>query len=155
MTEKEDHIKDVLQEKTKGINIDISITRNRRVFVKIEKDDLKKIAEILAEDLGTQHLSTITARDTGTNLELLYHFFIDGVVVTVRTTCTRADPTVDSLVRIFPGAILYEREIHDILGIVPKKHPDLRRLVLPEDWSGGYPLRKDWKPEGGDGNGSS
>jgi len=154
MSSKEDHIRDILQEKTKGINLQITVKRDRRIFINLLREDLKKVAEILAEDLGTQHISTITARDTGNNFEILYHFFIDHVMVTLRTTCPRNEPTVDSLVSIFPGAILYEREIHDILGIVPTKHPDLRRLVLPEDWSGGYPLRKDWKPEGGDTNGA-
>jgi len=41
---------------------------------------------------------------------------------------------------------LYERELLDLLGITPRGHPDPRRLVLPDDWPGGYPLRKDWKP---------
>ena len=155
MMNHEEHIKEILQQKTTGMNIDITVKRNKRIFVNVPRDDLKKIAEVIAEDLGSQHLSTITARDTGTVFEVLYHFFIDNVMVTLRTTCPRDDPTVDSIVRIFPGAILYEREIHDILGIVPKKHPDLRRIILPDDWTGGYPLRKDWKPEGGDENGES
>jgi NADH:ubiquinone oxidoreductase subunit C len=109
--------------------------------------------KVLAKEMDTQHLSTITARDTGTDLEILYHFFIKGILVTVRTTCPRNDPTIDSILKVFPSAVLYEREIHDLLGIIPKGHPDLRPLVLPDSWKQGYPLRKDWKPSGGDASG--
>ena len=95
--------------------------------------------------MNINHLSTITARDTGKEIEILYHFLLNGVVITIRTSCPKDDSTVDSIVSIFPGAVLYERELNDILGVIPKGHPDLRRLVLPDDWVGGYPLRKDWK----------
>jgi NADH:ubiquinone oxidoreductase subunit C len=151
MTGNEDHIMSVLN----GFLIDdkpleVRNPRPHRIFVTVPRDSLKKIVKILVEQLGAHHLSTITGRDTGTDLLLLYHFFIDTVEVTVQTSCPRDDATVDSIVDVFPGAVLYEREFHDLLGIVPKKHPDLRRLVLPDDWSGGYPLRKDWKAEGGE-----
>jgi NADH:ubiquinone oxidoreductase subunit C len=144
MTTTEELISQVLQ------GLQVQIKRPHRVFVTIPRDDLIKTINILASELNVQHLSTITARDTGTEFDILYHFFLNGVVITVRTSCPRNDPTIESIVGVFPGAILYEREIHDILGIVSKGHPDLRRLVLPEDWVGGYPLRKDWKPAGGE-----
>jgi len=153
MTSKEEQIKANLEKhKIAGKPLEIVIKRHNRIFVNVSRTDLKKVVQLIAKEPKLQHLSTITARDTGTDLEILYHFFIDGILLTVRTTCPRNDPTVDSIVDVFPGAILYEREINDILGIVPKKHPDLRRLVLPDDWTGGYPLRKDWKPEGDETN---
>lgn len=124
----------------------VQVKRSRRIFVTVPRNDLIKTVNILSSELNIQHLSTITARDTGSDIEILYHFMLNGVVITIRTSCPKDDPTVESIVKIFPGAILYERELNDILGIVPKGHPDLRRLVLPDDWVGGYPLRKDWKP---------
>jgi NADH:ubiquinone oxidoreductase subunit C len=144
MTTTEELIAQVLK------GLPVQIKRPHRVFLTIPRADLIKTVNILASELNVQHLSTITARDTGAELEILYHFFVNGVVITVRTSCPRNDPTIDSIVGVFPGAILYERELHDILGIVPTGHPDLRRLVLPEDWEGGFPLRKDWKPAGGE-----
>jgi membrane-bound hydrogenase subunit beta len=120
--------------------------RDRRIYIPVPRNDLMKIINILSSELNIQHLSTITARDAGQELEILYHFLLNGVVITVRTSCPKDDPIVDSIVSVFPGAVLYERELNDILGIVPKGHPDLRRLVLPDDWVGGYPLRKDWAP---------
>lgn len=53
------------------------------------------------------------------------------------------EPTVASLVPIWPGANYPEREIYDLFGIVFEGHPDLTRILMPDDWDG-YPLRKDF-----------
>jgi NADH:ubiquinone oxidoreductase subunit C len=140
MTTTEELISQVLQ------GLPVQVKRDRRIFIPVPRNDLIKTVNILSSELNINHLSTITARDTGKEIEILYHFLLDGVVITIRTMCPKDDPTIDSIVHIFPGAVLYERELNDILGVVPKGHPDLRRLVLPDDWVGGYPLRKDWKP---------
>jgi NADH:ubiquinone oxidoreductase subunit C len=135
---------------TLGDKITITTPRPRRMFITIGRENLTEIVRFIAHDFKTQHISTITARDTGTILEVLYHFFVNNTVLTVKIQCPYDDPTVDSIVEIFPGAILYEREINDLLGIIPKGHPDLRRLVLPDSWDKGYPLRKDFKVSGGE-----
>ena len=57
------------------------------------------------------------------------------------------DPVVDSLVPVWPGANWLEREIFDLFGIRFTDHPDLRRILLPEDWEGA-PLRKDYPVQG-------
>ena len=57
------------------------------------------------------------------------------------------DPVVDSLVSVWPGANWLEREIFDLFGVRFNGHPDLRRILLPEDWEG-YPLRNDFPVEG-------
>jgi len=54
-----------------------------------------------------------------------------------------SDPVVDSLVPVWPGANWLEREIFDLFGIRFTGHPDLRRILLPDDWEG-HPLRRDY-----------
>jgi Ni,Fe-hydrogenase III component G len=63
----------------------------------------------------------------------------------MRTKISKDNPHVESVCPFFPGAILYERELQDMFGIVVDHIPDPRRLVLPDDWPAGqFPLRKDW-----------
>ena len=53
------------------------------------------------------------------------------------------DPTVASIVDLYPGADALEREVYDMFGITFDGHPDLTRILMPEDWDG-HPLRKDY-----------
>jgi membrane-bound hydrogenase subunit beta len=104
-----------------------------------------EVAKILKDEFDGYHISTITVLDSGENFELLYHILLTDGLVTLKVFLPRNDPSVDTLTDILPGAILYERELHDIMGIEVKNHPDMRILLLPDSWGDkGYPLRKDW-----------
>ncbi len=65
----------------------------------------------------------------------------------IRVKLSGNDPVVDSLFPVWKGANWLEREIFDMFGIQFTGHPDLRRILLPDDWEG-YPLRKDFPVEG-------
>jgi len=67
--------------------------------------------------------------------------------VRLRVRLGGSDPVVDSLVPVWPGANWLEREIFDLFGIRFNGHPDLRRILLPDDWEG-HPLRRDYPVEG-------
>src|SRR6202030_1201397 len=67
--------------------------------------------------------------------------------VRIRVRLSAHDPVIDSLVPVWLGANWLEREIFDLFGIQFTGHPDLRRILLPDDWEG-YPLRKDFPVEG-------
>jgi Ni,Fe-hydrogenase III component G len=90
------------------------------------------------------HLSTITGNDRRDPIDVIYHFVVEGVSLNVRASVPKAVDQIDSITRIVPAAILYEREVAEMFGITMVGHPDPRRLVLPEDWpEGDYPLRRD------------
>lgn len=61
----------------------------------------------------------------------------------LRVQVPEADPTVPSLFDLFPGVEALEREVYDMFGIVFEGHPDMTRILMPEDWEG-HPLRKDY-----------
>ena len=63
--------------------------------------------------------------------------------VRVRTQVPAEDPVVDSIALIFPAAEAMEREAFDLLGVRFEGHPDLTRILMPDDWEG-HPLRKDY-----------
>lgn len=62
----------------------------------------------------------------------------------LKTRVNRASPEADSIHKVWPAAIWHEREIFDLFGVSFNGHPNLRRLLLPEDWEG-HPLRKDYR----------
>ena len=63
--------------------------------------------------------------------------------VRVRVQVPENDPTVASLFSLYPGTEAMEREVWDMFGIAFNDHPDLTRILMPEDWEG-HPLRKDY-----------
>ncbi|HTC42497.1 MAG TPA: NADH-quinone oxidoreductase subunit C [Candidatus Acidoferrales bacterium] len=67
--------------------------------------------------------------------------------VRLRTSVSGPQPVIESLVPVWPGANWLEREIFDLFGIRFEGHPDLRRILLPEEFEG-FPLRRDFPVEG-------
>ena len=61
----------------------------------------------------------------------------------IRVGVPAPNPVVPSITSVFPGANFYEREAYDLFGIAFAGHPDLTRILLPDDWEG-HPLRKDY-----------
>ena len=63
--------------------------------------------------------------------------------VRIRVQVPEADPSVDTIADVYPGADAMEREAYDMVGILFEGHPDMTRILMPEDWEG-HPLRKDY-----------
>lgn len=77
--------------------------------------------------------------------QILSHQFKE--YIRLKVLLDEADPTIESLVPIWPGANFYEREVFDLFGIRFEGHPNMRRIMMPDEWQG-HPLRKDYPVEG-------
>ena len=120
----------------------------------VPRELLRATAERCREDAKLQYnfLTDATCVDrfpAEPRFELNYHLVSipRREKVRLRVWLGGSDPVVDSLVPVWPGANWLEREIFDLFGIRFSGHPDLRRILLPEDWEG-YPLRRDYPVEG-------
>ncbi|HTY07770.1 MAG TPA: NADH-quinone oxidoreductase subunit C [Candidatus Edwardsbacteria bacterium] len=139
-------VKKTLEQSLAGKIVELTNPQPRRMFLHVAPEHLVEACKVLRDQLGFYHLTTITGRDTGDKLEALYHFAQAGMVLTVRAQTGRAHPSLPTIIAVYPGATFYEREVHDMVGIVIDGHPDMRPLVLPEGWPDGiYPMRKDWQ----------
>jgi NADH-quinone oxidoreductase subunit C len=122
--------------------------------VVVARKNLRSVAERCRDDYGLQFnlLTDATCLDRfpmEPRYELQYHLVSIPLrqKVRIRVRLFGNDPVVDSMVPVWPGANWLEREIFDLFGIQFTGHPDLRRILLPDDWEG-YPLRKDFPVEG-------
>jgi membrane-bound hydrogenase subunit beta len=128
--------------------IEVSNPDRRRIFLKVAPSDLVAAATLLRDKYDAAHLSTVSGVDKGETFEILYHFASPAANINVRTEIPKAAPHIASICPVIPGAILYERELQDMFGLVVDGIPDSRPLVLPDGWpAGNFPLRKDWKYE--------
>jgi len=121
-----------------------------RFWVKIPVDKIRDLLRELKNN-GYHHISTISAIDLLEKFELIYHLLPDNredPYLNIRTEISRENPHITSITDIYPAANIYEREVFDLFGIIFNGHPNLKRLLLPEDVPEGfYPLRKDFKIE--------
>jgi NADH-quinone oxidoreductase subunit C len=109
-----------------------------------------KIAAIcgfLKYDQKYIRLSSVTAVDrypTEPRFEVVYHLHSIESNTRVRLKCRLpgVEPAIESVTSVWRAANWYEREVFDLFGIAFRDHPDLRRIMLPDDWEG-HPLRKD------------
>ena len=108
-------------------------------FVALPPACIPPAVRLLVEHFDLRHLSTITGQDTGSEIELLYHFW-DGGGLTLRTSVPREAPHIATLADLIPGAAFYEREVGEMLHVTFDGHPDPRTLLLPDDWDGAAPL---------------
>ena len=123
--------------------LDTRIPRAHRAFVIINPEKLRDAAKYLKEEMGFIHITTITAVDLEDKIEVIYHMTDKDLSIALKVHLPIDNPVVDTIADIIEGAPFYEREIHDLMGVVPKGNPNLKRLILPEDWPEGlYPQRK-------------
>ncbi|QRH08270.1 NADH-quinone oxidoreductase subunit C [Bacillus paranthracis] len=115
----------------------------------VEPSEYYEVMELLRshEELAFDYMSELHATDFVTHMEVYVHLFSYGKKqsVAVKVKLDREAPQVESVTALWKGADWPEREAYDLLGIVFKGHPNLSRILMPDDWIG-HPLRKDYEP---------
>jgi NADH-quinone oxidoreductase subunit C len=89
------------------------------------------------------HLTAVDWKGDGFDVVCRLENLESGLGLTLKTRVSRELAVCPSLTPLFRGALWMERECYDLFGVRFEGHPDLRRLLLPDDWEG-YPLRKDY-----------
>ena len=120
--------------------------------VRIPREAVLPILKFLksAQDLAFTTLMNQTAVHDQEVIRLYWHLFSypQKHRLTVESAVPLDKPEVDSVTTLWKAANWLERETYDLFGVVFRGHPDLRRIMLPEDWEG-HPLRKDYiNPDG-------
>jgi len=120
--------------------------------LEIAPERIVAVFEFLKNDRRFIRLSSVTAVDrypAEPRFEVVYHLHSVESKERLRLKCRvrGEDPAIESVTSVWRSANWYEREVFDLFGIRFLNHPDLRRIMMPEDWEG-HPLRKDYPVTG-------
>ncbi len=119
-------------------------------YIVVAADRVDEIAEFLRDDEALQfdYLNSVSGMDLGENLGVVYHLYSmsKNHKIVLKVEVPKDKPDVKTVSHIWRTADWHEREAYDLMGINFINHPDLRRILLPEDWEG-HPLRKDYVPQ--------
>ena len=117
--------------------------------------DFSAVLRALKEKEGFDRFGNLTAVDWKDHIEMVYHLYNmeENVKLEVKAALDSAAPVIESATSLYPGAEFEEREVYDLMGVEFLGHPDLRRILMPDNYPA-HPLRKDFvapvpKLEGG------
>src|SRR5690348_4294541 len=117
----------------------------------IAKDRIREAAAVI-QKAGYSFLEDVTCVDWypgEPRFHVVYHILSMALKERVRLVAQveSVDPTIESITSVWPSANFYEREVWDLFGVRFTGHPNLRRIMMPDEWQG-HPLRKDYPVEG-------
>ena len=127
----------------------------RDLSARVKAANMLDIARFLHDDplMAFDHITDVCSADYPDDperFEVIYHVLSlpHRVRLRVKARVTEEQPVIPSVVGVWKGAEFMERETYDLMGIKFSGHPDLRRILMPEHYDEGYPLRKDFPTEG-------
>lgn len=136
-----------VKEKLGELALEVTEPGKKEAFILVPPEKVTEVAGILFKDMKAR-FATVSGIDTRDAIELNYHFCFDSdhYVITIKARAVKPEVEIDSITPIIPAAEWIEREMHDLLGMKFRNHPNMRRLILSDDWPEGvYPLRKDYR----------
>jgi len=116
------------------------------VTLRVLPEQWQPVARVVKEDLGCHFFNWLTAidwKDKGLEVLCRLENLDDALVVMLRSQLPPGEAHCPTLTGLYRGADWMERECYDLLGVTFDGHPDLRRILLGDDWEG-HPLRKDY-----------
>ncbi len=123
--------------------------------VEIKKEAILPVCRWLHDDPEMDfdyivHVTSVDWPDDPERFEMVYEFYSikKRHRIRIKARVGEEECAVDSITPIWKGAEFMEREVFDMMGIRFQGHPDLRRILLPDEYEEGYPLRKDFPLEG-------
>ena len=128
-----------------------------RIRLQIPVEDVTEIMQFIASELQFTSLAAISGVDYETHFEVVYHidrWDLDATLIQVHVKIEdREKPIIPSITSIWESANWHERELFDLFGIQVENHPNLKRLLLPEEWdeykhthiSELHPMRRDYQ----------
>jgi NADH-quinone oxidoreductase subunit C len=130
-----------------GTVTESSVTGPRRMLAKVAPDKIVEVCRLL-RDAGFEHLSALTCVDYDSELQVIYLLwsYKDRCLIELRAAISGAEPKIASVTSVWTGAEFHEREAYDMFGVVFEGCPNLKRVLLPDEWSV-FPLRKSFKVE--------
>jgi NADH-quinone oxidoreductase subunit C len=123
-------------------------------FATVKRERIVEVCRFLAKEPGLEmdFLEDLTAIDWPKRnvIEIVYHLlsYTHRHSIVLKVELDRATPVVPTVEGVWKTANWFEREVYDLFGVTFSGHPDLRRIMLPDDWVG-HPLRKDYQEAGG------
>lgn len=144
-------INEILSQAVPGVEMQsymVPAQNGEAVAVEVGRDDLKAVMTAARDDsrLDLTYLRCVSGIDwQDEGLEMVYHLwsFTKGHELTVKTKISYDDPSVPTVSDLFPAADWHEREARDMFGINFEGHPNLVPILLPEDMTDHFPLRKE------------
>jgi NADH-quinone oxidoreductase subunit C len=130
--------------------LDAKFDRNELTLT-VPRDQIREVCRTV-QGVGYNFLETVTCVDwypSEPRFQVTYHILSHSLKERVRLCAMvdSIDPSIDSITPVWPSANFYEREVWDLFGVRFHDHPNLRRIMMPDEWEG-HPLRKDYPVEG-------
>ena len=121
----------------------------QRLHILIPKEEIRKVVPVIVKTLQMRLIFIFAADDRKNNGYFSIYYVLsyerEDKFLMIQTKIEEKTPSFLSITPFLPQANWFEREIHDLFGLIPEGHPDPRPLVLHEDWpKGHFPLRKDF-----------
>lgn len=144
MADKLQIVLDKLRRELAGSIINLEITKYGRPLIQLKPEANREAVKLLLGSGENGGLVAITGVDAGSNINLLYHVRVSGVVFNLKFALPKENPQVKTISDLLPGADYHEREVADLLGVAFEGNPNSGHFILPDNWPAGlYPLRKE------------